>query len=73
MGQDADLVVMEPGEFTFDEASIQDRPEMRWSPYQGRRMAARVAATMLRGQVIWDGESVLATPGTGRFVKREMH
>jgi allantoinase len=33
-------------------------------------MRARVAATILRGQVIWDGQSVLAKPGTGHFVKR---
>ena len=35
----------------FDEATIVDRPEMRWSPYHGRRMRARVAATFLRGQI----------------------
>ena len=69
-GKDADLVVLEPGGFTFDEASIQDRPEMRWSPYHGRPMRARVAATLLRGQVVWDGQSVLASPGTGRFLPR---
>jgi allantoinase len=70
VGSDCDLVVMERGDFAFDEADITDRPEMRWSPYHGRRMRARVAATVLRGAVIWDGAQVLATPGTGRFVKR---
>jgi allantoinase len=69
-GMDADLVVMEPGRFTFDQAQIEDRPELRWSPYHGRPMRARVAATMLRGAVIWDGETVHATPGTGRFLPR---
>ena len=72
-GKDADLVVLEPGQFTFEEATIQDRPELRWSPYQGRPMRARVAATLLRGQVIWDGETVRATPGTGRFLRRGLH
>ena len=69
-GKDADLLVLEPGDFRFDEASIQDRPELRWSPYHGRPMRARVAATLLRGQVVWDGETVLAHPGAGRFVAR---
>ena len=69
-GKDADLLVLEPGRFTFDEAAIQDRPDLRWSPYHGRPMRARVAATLLRGQVAWDGETVLAQPGTGRFVAR---
>ncbi len=67
-GKDADLLVLEPGRFTFDQAQIQDRPELRWSPYHGRPLRARVAATLLRGQVVWDGQTVLAAPGTGRFI-----
>lgn len=73
VGSDCDLVVLEQGNFHFDEASIQDRPEMRWSPYHGRAMRARVAATVLRGRMIWDGVTVLAEPGNGRFVRRETH
>jgi hypothetical protein len=34
-------------------------------------MRARVAATVLRGKTIWNGTEVLATPGTGRFIKRQ--
>ncbi len=73
IGADADLLILQPGRFRFDEAAIEDRPELRWSPYHGREMRARVATTVLRGQVIWDGEKVLAQPGTGRFIKRETH
>lgn len=73
LGSDCDLVVLEPGHFNFDEADIQDRAEMRWSPYHGRPMRARVAATVLRGNIIWNGTDVLATPGTGRFVRRQQH
>jgi allantoinase len=69
-GLDADLLVLEPGRFVFDEAAIVDRSELRWSPYHGRALRARVAATLLRGQVIWDGATVRATPGTGRFLPR---
>ena len=69
-GSDADLVVLEPGAFPFDEAMIQDRPELRWSPYQDRMMHARVAATLLRGRLVWDGAEVLARPGDGRFLRR---
>ena len=71
VGSDCDLLVLERADYTFDETTIQDRPELRWSPYQGRRMRARVAATVLRGTTIWDGNSVLATPGSGRFVRRQ--
>ena len=71
VGSDADLAVLEPGDFTFDQAAILDRPEMRWSPYHGRPMRARVAATFLRGRMIWDGARLLSTPGTGQFVPRQ--
>jgi allantoinase len=73
VGSDADLCVLERGDFVFDEAAIVDRPELRWSPYHARRMRAKVAATVQRGRVIWDGARVLAQPGDGRFVRREAH
>jgi allantoinase len=71
VGSDADLVVLECGDFIFDETTLVDRPEMNWSPYHGRRMRARVAATWLRGRMIWDGATVLAKPGDGQFVRRQ--
>ena len=73
LGSDADLLVMERADYAFDEAIITDRPEMRWSPYHGRRMRGRVVTTVLRGRTIWDGAEVLAKPGDGTFVKRQAH
>ena len=70
VGADADLVVLEEGGFVFDEAALVDRPELKWSPWHGTKMRARVAATWQRGRMIWDGTSVLAKPGDGRFVAR---
>ncbi|EFH09936.1 dihydroorotase family protein [Pseudoroseomonas cervicalis] len=71
LGSDADFLVMEEGEYLFDESTLQDRPDARWSPYHGRRMTGRVAATFLRGACVWDGGAVLARPGQGRFVPRQ--
>ncbi|RAI57933.1 dihydroorotase [Roseicella frigidaeris] len=71
VGCDADLCVLERGDFTFDAREIRDREDARWSPYDGRAMHARVAATYLRGACIWDGSAVLARPGSGRFVPRQ--
>ncbi len=71
VGADADLCVMEEGDFVFSAKDIQDREENRWSPYDGRKVQARVVATFLRGSCIWDGSAVLAKPGTGRFVPRQ--
>ena len=71
IGGDADLMVMERGDFTFDQSKILDRPEFQHSAYHGRALRGRVAATYLRGRKIWDGEAVLASPGQGRFVPRQ--
>ena len=71
LGFDADLLVMQRANYTFDEATIVDRPETRWSPYHGRLMRARVAETILRGQTIWNGTEVTGKPGNGQFVKRQ--
>ncbi len=71
IGSDADFCVLEEGQFIYDAANIRDREDARWSPWHGVPMRARVAATWLRGQQIWDGEQVLAKPGTGCFVPRQ--
>jgi allantoinase len=71
IGADADFCVLETGDFVFDERIIRDREDARWSPYHGRQMKARVAATILRGAEIWNGTEVKARPGTGRFVPRQ--
>ena len=64
-------MVIEPGDFVFDQADIVDCPELRWSPYHGRRMRGCVASTFLRGRMIWNDGKTLSAPGTGRFVPRE--
>ncbi|MDO6732622.1 dihydroorotase family protein [Marinovum sp. 2_MG-2023] len=68
VGKDADFAVLQPGEVTFDEADALDG--LRWSPFHGTTFAARVTATFLRGAEVWDGQNILNTPGSGRFVPR---
>jgi len=71
IGADADFCVLEPGDFVFNASDIVDREDARWSPYDGRQMQARVAATWLRGHRVWDGATVIGQPGDGRFVPRQ--
>ena len=68
VGRDADLVVLEEGQFVWDEAEAHDG--LNWSPFHGDSFAARVAATYLRGSLAWDGQSVLTPEGAGELVKR---
>jgi allantoinase len=39
-----------------------------WSPYEGRAVTGRVAMTLVRGTVVYDGTHVVGEPGYGRFV-----
>ena len=68
VGADADIVVLETGDFPFDASRNHD--ELRWSPYDGERFRARVAATYLRGKPAFDGSSIVNKPGDGRYVAR---
>lgn len=68
VGRDADLIVLEEGAFVWDEAAAHDG--LNWSPFQGETFTVRVAASWLRGQLVWDGKDILNSPGSGRFVPR---
>lgn len=66
-GSDADLVVYRPDgwrELRDDEL----HSAAGYSPYAGMRLAGRVAATVRRGEIVYDGSVVHAEPGSGRFV-----
>jgi carbamoyl-phosphate synthase/aspartate carbamoyltransferase/dihydroorotase len=39
-----------------------------WTPFSGMQVAGRVTRTVLRGQTVFDGEQVLAKPGTGQVL-----
>lgn len=65
-GADADLVLVarEPTVLSHDD--LHDRH--RHNPFVGRTFGNRIATTILRGQVIWDGERL--GPPTGRLIRR---
>lgn len=69
VGADADIAVIEPGDWTYEAAAAHDG--LRWSPYDGARFAARVTATFVRGEQVWDGSAVCGRPGFGRYVPRQ--
>lgn len=68
VGRDADIVVMghKPGPY---DAAASGHCVVGWSPYQGLNLPLRLVATFLRGQLVFDGTSVLAEPGNGCFVR----
>jgi len=68
VGKDADIVLLTPDGYTYDAAESGNNV-VGWSPYNGIRLPWRVAATYNRGVRVFDGKSVLATPGTGLFIR----
>jgi allantoinase len=67
VGNDADLVVWDPDrEWTVDPATLYHRHAM--TPYAGRRLRGRVLKTLLRGEVVFDGEP--ARVPSGRLLTR---
>lgn len=67
-GLDADIAVVEQGSFEWDASRAHDG--LNWSPFDKRRVDARVVSTWLRGREVWDGTSVLASPRDGQYVPR---
>ena len=68
IGADADISVLSPESHVWDSALAHDA--LNWSPFDGRRFNGRVTATFVRGALAWDGQEVIATPGSGRYVRR---
>src|SRR5690606_530908 len=67
-GMDADLTVLQPGSFAYSSKTNPDGPG--WSAYDDEVFRARAAATWVRGALAWDGSTVTAPAGAGRFVPR---
>ena len=67
-GRDADIAVLVPSPHRYDPAA-SGLNAASWSPYTGLELTHAVQATYLRGQLIYDGTRVRATPGTGRFLR----
>ena len=62
VGRDADLVVWNPDtEWTVDPASLYHRHPV--TPYAGRRLRGRILKTLLRGEVVFDGQSAIGPVG----------
>ncbi len=68
VGKDADIAVLTPEAYTYDAAQSGNNV-VGWSPYNGIRLPWRVASTYNRGNLVFDGKTVLAAPGSGRFVR----
>jgi allantoinase len=69
-GYDADIAIFDPAQqWLVDEADLHSNAG--WSPYHGRTIEGRIVRTISRGSDVWDGQTVTASAGTGKFVRPE--
>lgn len=71
VGKDADIVLLKPERYAFD--SRNSLSAVQWSSFDGMEFSVRVAATLCRGEMVYDG-SLHADPirnaaGAGRFLR----
>ena len=52
--------------YELDDAGMHTR--CGWTPFAGKTVKGRVAKVVLRGETVFDGERVLAAPGSGRVL-----
>jgi len=60
---DPDLAWAAYGETMFTRA--------KWTPFEGWKMRGKVTAVYLRQQLVYDGEKILALPGTGHDINED--
>ncbi|HET7449173.1 MAG TPA: dihydropyrimidinase [Gaiellaceae bacterium] len=69
VGSDADVVVFDPDRrVTISAATHHSRSD--YNLYEGTEVQGSPELVLLRGNVIVDGDQLLAKPGSGRFIKR---
>ena len=70
-GADADFAIVDPGPWTFDATGMASN--VKWSPYDGMTFGARVMATYVRGNVVYENGQVTGAAGGGEFVRPVSH
>lgn len=70
-GTDADIVLFDPNE-TYTITADDNASKADYSIYEGREVTGRVKKTIVRGEVVAEDGEVVAEPGHGRFIEREI-
>ena len=70
VGSDADLVLWDPvREVIITKDILHDT--MDYTPYEGMKITGWPVTTLSRGEIIWANGAISASPGRGRFVRRQ--
>lgn len=66
-GYDADITVIDPEREQQVDAH-RFHSVAKWSPFQGRTLQGEVIQTLLRGEVVYDGQEICVEKGFGSFL-----
>ncbi|MGZ4308428.1 MAG: dihydropyrimidinase [Gaiellaceae bacterium] len=69
VGSDADIVVFDPEKKITISAKTQ-HSKVDYNLYEGTEVTGTPETVLLRGQVLVDGDELVAEPGIGQFVRR---
>src|SRR6058998_523065 len=69
VGADADLVVFDP-ERKFTISAANQHSKVDYNLYEGTEVTGTPDVVLLRGQVLVEGDELVAHPGVGQYVKR---
>jgi len=69
VGSDADIVVFDPEKKVTISAKTQ-HSKVDYNLYEGTEVTGTPETVLLRGQVLVDGDELVAEPGIGQFVRR---
>ena len=70
-GSDADIVLVDPeAEWVYDGAKSFSKTKSVKGIYQDMKLKGKVAATYVRGRLVYDGKDIAAPSGYGEFVRR---
>ena len=69
VGSDADIVVFDPEKKVTISAKTQ-HSKVDYNLYEGTEVTGTPETVLLRGQVVVDGDELVAEPGIGQFVRR---
>ncbi len=67
VGADADFAILNPDkEWIIRKEDLKQM--IKWTPYDGMTLKERWKKTIANGREVYDGEDVLARPGSGRYL-----
>jgi dihydropyrimidinase len=69
VGSDADIVIFDPEKKVTISAATQ-HSKTDYNLYEGTEVTGSPEIVLLRGQVLVDGDQLVAEPGVGQFVRR---